>query len=380
LGMSESSRSFSVMSRACAMLAILAILRCDFEPALAFAKRAVEQGEAHGCPSTVAHHALAVALHAAGELDEALPAYRKTLEVARMHGEVTSCVALLGNLSNLLLESRQYDQAKVELMEALHLARALSLEKGEAHVLINLITVETMRGEFSSIKEYFERTEHLIKDGTPVEGGLHLWGAQAVAFAVNGEVSEAKDALEQMKRAIPEKVSENTKRMVSVVGAHVQLSVAEAASTDERTAGFGSVRRTLKSLGDSPNNSPSVRVLLLFLGDRLLELGDQGKGLAISSDGSWFSLPRTARVQVRSRRTQRVLLALGKARLEQAGEGLTIEELLKFGWPDENVVATAGANRVYVVISQLRKAGLSEILMKRAGGYLLDPEFGLMIE
>jgi len=50
-----------------------------------------------------------------------------------------------------------------------------------------------------------------------------------------------------------------------------------------------------------------------------------------------------------------------------------VEGLLEKGWPGERVHPEAGADRVYMALSTLRKLGLREVLVSRDDGYLLDP-------
>jgi hypothetical protein len=52
---------------------------------------------------------------------------------------------------------------------------------------------------------------------------------------------------------------------------------------------------------------------------------------------------------------------------------MDLDALLQAGWPGERVVPSAGANRVYVALTTLRKLGLRHFLLSRDDGYLLDP-------
>jgi hypothetical protein len=55
------------------------------------------------------------------------------------------------------------------------------------------------------------------------------------------------------------------------------------------------------------------------------------------------------------------------------GAGLTLDALLAAGWPGERVVPAAGANRVYVALTTLRKLGLRGLVLSQDDGYLIDP-------
>ena len=70
---------------------------------------------------------------------------------------------------------------------------------------------------------------------------------------------------------------------------------------------------------------------------------------------------------------QRILRALVAQRKRDPHATLSPDDLLQAGWPDDKVDPTAGAQRVYVAISTLRKMGLKGLLLRRDDGYMLDP-------
>jgi hypothetical protein len=97
--------------------------------------------------------------------------------------------------------------------------------------------------------------------------------------------------------------------------------------------------------------------------------------------GEWLATPNGARHALGRRRPlRRVLLALAHARRSRAGAPVTIEELLRAGWPGEQPLAEAASNRVWVTISTLRKLGLGDALQRWDGGYRLDPAVPCRIE
>jgi len=97
--------------------------------------------------------------------------------------------------------------------------------------------------------------------------------------------------------------------------------------------------------------------------------------LVISDDGRWFQPPGAGRVLLMRRRSLRLVLRrLLEERLIRPGSALSVDDLLEAGWPGERVLPHAGAARVYVAVSTLRKLGLREFLVSRDDGYLLDPD------
>ena len=70
----------------------------------------------------------------------------------------------------------------------------------------------------------------------------------------------------------------------------------------------------------------------------------------------------------------RILAVLVAQRAASPGVPSSMSDLLAAGWPDERVIERAGANRVHVALTALRKLGLRELLLRRDDGYVLDPD------
>lgn len=96
--------------------------------------------------------------------------------------------------------------------------------------------------------------------------------------------------------------------------------------------------------------------------------------------GRWYSTPEGTRHDLERRKTLgRVLTALLLARRDEPGRALSVADLLASAWPEEKLLPRAGANRVYVAVTTLRKMGLRDLLVRSDSGYLLDPEVQLRI-
>ncbi len=97
-------------------------------------------------------------------------------------------------------------------------------------------------------------------------------------------------------------------------------------------------------------------------------------GLKVGPDATWIETPEGTRHLLGSRTSlRRVLLALTEARLHRPGKALSVDVLLQAGWPGERLTPDAGANRVYVLLSELRRMGLRGVLQRYDEGYRLDP-------
>jgi len=94
--------------------------------------------------------------------------------------------------------------------------------------------------------------------------------------------------------------------------------------------------------------------------------------LAIGPAGRWFRMPRGEVVSLERRRPLALLLdSLAQARTEGSNEPLGWDALQQAGWPGERIMASAGAHRVRVAISTLRKLGLRDALETTPEGYRL---------
>ena len=81
----------------------------------------------------------------------------------------------------------------------------------------------------------------------------------------------------------------------------------------------------------------------------------------------WRAAPTAARAQ------RRVTLALANAWRTTPGRSLDVAELIEAGWPGERPIYEAARNRVYVLVSRLRKLGVSGVLENYDEGYRFRP-------
>ena len=98
------------------------------------------------------------------------------------------------------------------------------------------------------------------------------------------------------------------------------------------------------------------------------------------AQGQWYTTPGGQRFELGRRKTlARVLATLLDARKATPGKALSVSDMLDRAWPDEKLLPQAGANRVYVAMTTLRKMGLRNLLVRTDTGYVLDPEVPLRI-
>lgn len=100
----------------------------------------------------------------------------------------------------------------------------------------------------------------------------------------------------------------------------------------------------------------------------------------IAASGEWFHPDGGERVAIEHRHNlSRLLRALVDQLRERPGEPLLPAQLLVAGWPGERVLEAAGANRVHVALTTLRKLGLRSVIVRDRSGYFIDPRLPLVI-
>jgi len=100
--------------------------------------------------------------------------------------------------------------------------------------------------------------------------------------------------------------------------------------------------------------------------------------LHVAPDARWIRPPGGAWLDLRERHAaRRLVLALIEHQREAPGRGLSLDDLRHAGWPGERMLPDAAANRVYVIMSQLRKLGFKPWLKRTHEGYFLDPALSI---
>jgi hypothetical protein len=97
------------------------------------------------------------------------------------------------------------------------------------------------------------------------------------------------------------------------------------------------------------------------------------RALVLGPELRWVASPRGPQQRVGSA-LRRILEGLVQRHEERPGEALGVWELCELGWPGEQPVYEAGANRVYVALNRLRNLGLRELIERHDGGYRLAPD------
>ncbi len=103
--------------------------------------------------------------------------------------------------------------------------------------------------------------------------------------------------------------------------------------------------------------------------------GSRRDVFVVARSGAWFRAPGVGLVSLGARRQlERVLEALAEAREHSPSEVRSVSALVAAGWPGERVLPRAGASRVYVSITSLRRLGLRDAIVRTPEGYRLGDD------
>ena len=177
-----------------------------------------------------------------------------------------------------------------------------------------------------------------------------------------------------------------------VARGHLDLALARAAErAGDVPAAFAHRARAAKRLDavDATNAYEDVRLMrrrlerALAKASGLASLASEAPAdadaLVVAEDGAWFRPPHGERVELGRRpNLRRLLLALTQQRIGARGESMSLQAVIRGGWPGERADALSAANRARVAITRLRKLGLGDILLAK-DGYLLDPNVKVVI-
>lgn len=368
-------------------------------PARALLNRAKELAEAGDDRTLLVRARLAESLL---DLEEgALSRARLTLEETLAHARRTDDLALRAEAQRALGMVALYDDenehARAHLVEAVELSEVLRdlLGSAEGHLLLGVCLARAGQGAEGHLEQALSLSRREGRDTTVARSAVVL----ALHFMSRGERGEARALLREVRSQLPR--------------LHPDLSAAALISLHAIEETTGEVDPLL--LTEARKRTPSDPVLAVILGlppsaGPTLHLGklfgmetfarpradavsapapsssvrppraqESRRSLTLDADATFFALDGQAPVDLSRRRPLRRLLA-HLARTHGSGDAVGWDALLGVGWPGEKMRADAGAHRVRVAISTLRKMGLSGILETDEEGYRLKKGLAVTIE
>lgn len=376
---------------------------------------------------------LALYHHHRRELSTARVLYERALTQARAAEATALEGRVLGNLGALHHDSRRFDEASAHYQDALGLLQTAGDQRLEAIHVANLGILEQERGQlpqarahFSAARELLEalddrrllaivegnvgNLEHELGNATEArtchERALSLLretgdrrsealclGRLARTNASLAWLDDARGCLQAADRLLGRYPDPLVRAAIEVDRGFLDVADLRQGracnDADAVEAATERVQARIRAATEPRDEalpwvaiSDDIRTAVRTL-EAELARSDAGTdanaaaarpALVVGPEGKWMRPPGKDPQDFRRRRSLRlILVALTQRHREVPGAGISLEGLLAAGWPGERVVPTAGANRVYVALTTLRKLGLRGHLLSQDDGYLLDP-------
>lgn len=337
----------------------------------------------------------AAALHAR-DLAGAELLFEEALARARRAADVSAEIALARRLAYLDLALGRPTQARERLESAARLAEREHEPRAEILGTVPLALAHALEGDGL---DGFATPLALLEESARRASERGLSGFEPIArgflglfHAARGERGEARLLLGEVtsSEAGPRLADLDIVFLVALARIESHANRREAAKKLV-TRALGRADAALDGalvafLGDDPlaldtaHHSPLVSLLLLVRASPT-PLGsvpppaDARTPLTLGPSATWFRVGNEPRVDLSRRRPLRLILD----RLAAPGDKTHLgwDDLLEAGWPGEKMRPDAGAHRVRVAVSTLRKMGLRDVLRTEETGYRIDPAYEL---
>jgi len=335
-----------------------------------------------------------------GELAQARAVLDRAAALYAAAGEGEAEAVARCALARALLDDSQYDAFAAQLA---HARRAAG---GDPATLSLCDLADGMsahdRGELQQAVALYERSESAARSRGLAEQEATALALRALASVSRGQLGDAHALLRASTEAMAAS-SEGSLLGVLRAAAPVIDRIATpalAAPPPERTEAdaLDPVIGLLARLASDPGSWQALRSPLRDAGARrcvvrlLHRALDHAftvaapkpalppDALVIGDTGGWFRLPGGEPCSLERRRPlARILLHLAQARERTPGAASSWLEVQEAGWPGERMIASAGAHRVRVAVSTMRKLGLRDLVKTVEDGYLLDPSCPIAI-
>ena len=338
--------------------------------------------------------------HDRHELGDARKTYHEALELLRELGDHRLEAIHVGNLGVLELEDGEADRARAHLEASRELLLPLGDRRLLAIVLGNLGTLEHLQGQLPAARRCHEEALALLREVGDRRSEALCLSRLGRAMADLDWLDDARGCLAAADRLLgrfPDPMVAETIALDRGFLDVAQARQAHAAGKGAVAAEYlstarGRTERVKVAVGDEPawiERCDDIRFAVRLLERAFAGLGEapasssapsepavvrSEAALILGPDGRWLQVPGGVPQDLRRRKALRfILVHLVEQQRAQPGAGSPLEALLEVGWPGERVMPSAGANRVYVALTTLRKLGLRKYLLSRDDGYLLDP-------
>lgn len=330
--------------------------------------------------------------HAMGEFDEALAHYDAALSGFRRSGMTRLEIIFLHNMGLLRQELGAIDDAAEDYSIALGLLEHSPDPHFEA-------SARTSRGllflALDRLSDALEDQQIAVRRFAELGAGREQGLASirlAVTQALVGERSKVRRSLESAERILGPLEDPLALEFVELARAFLDLQLAAAAREvdepdDARYHLELAGQRLARALDPSSNGEAlldafyEARIVASLLRTRLeaLSADDGGEALVVTADAQRFRPPGGSWKDFGRKQSAKRILAALVSRHGRGEEGaLSVSDLFEIGWDNQKIQSDSKSNRVYVAIADLRKRGLSDVLLRCDDGYYLDPNVSVI--
>lgn len=322
-------------------------------------------GNAEGLASALDEQAVVEMF--AGDTDAAFARFDEGLEVAERGGVRVLYGACKTARGSLLQDVGRLEEALEHHAEAARVFHELGTRYREASALYYLATTYLERGEPVETLAVLGRARRALEGVGAARYEALIAGCAASAFGAIGDFTRAREFITEAERAAAKVSGEPA--LAATVALH-----RSALTLRERGASDAVLSRADALVARHPTDDSRFALRMLRRAASPESAPETPEHLVVARDGSSFRLPGTAEdVTIPERSPLRKILAhLADRRVEAAGEAVSIDDIIRVGWPDEKIAAAAALNRAHVALASLRKLGLRGLLVKTAGGYALS--------
>jgi len=312
-----------------------------------------------------------------GDNGEARALWGRALRCFALAKDARAEAVTLGDLGLLDHEAGALDEAERRYRRALAIHEGLRNLRFVGIVSQDLGELLSLRGSPLEARRHLERAVVLQRRVGDARQLMLAEASLAFAELVAGDEEAARARLD----AVRDRAPEDLHSVMALHAAGLRLGALREANAEGDLSAqkqiVAEVESAVSALGEAPDEARRAAQMILAELGRLR----RARGWTIAEDARFFVTPDDARVELARKKVwRRLLVALLERRLEAPGEALSMETLVRRGWPDQRVLQSAARNRLHVALSGLRKAGLDPLIQKCGDGYLLDPEVEVAVQ
>lgn len=330
---------------------------------------------------------------AQGQYEDAIEHYVRALRIHETFGSTHYEAMLLGSLGGSYHRCAQPRQARECYKRSLDLHRQTGALPYEGVVAFAIGALEHESANMDDAYFHYDRALDIARQlEQPSDIGalllcrtwLDLERSDATAEPLRDAVAQANDAFATSDTPTWQAICEATRGVIERrLGCPDAAQQHFDAARELATESCGLERRLVDALdtgvisAQDARQSLYMRLVQRLHGVSLTEASEIESQplLRLGPDLRWFECEDAPRVDLRRRRSLRLVLAhLVENHEATPGQGSEAFTVFDAGWPDEEIHPDQALERVYWAIRTLRKLGLEELLITSDDGYHLHTQ------